>query len=106
MTKKLHLDAIANEAIKNFSGQCPTLEGAIGCMYVANQFGWKAIYLIHDKKTIKKYENILSINFRESFSEVGPLATKSKAYKAAQHLSNFWKAVKGETTGIRTSQIE
>lgn len=102
---KLNYDKIAKESIDSYKGVAFTLESAIGAMYVADRVGWKPIYLIHDKKTIRKYEAILGINFRESFPEVGPKAEKSRAYVLSQKVTNFWKAVKGEIPGIRTPDI-
>ncbi len=68
--------------------------------------GWEPLYVIHDKKTLKKYENILGIRFREDFPEADPRAMDSVAYRAVLKVSNFWKAVEGEIPGIRTSKIE
>ncbi|MBL6749447.1 MAG: hypothetical protein ISP90_02950 [Nevskia sp.] len=95
----------ANKAIKEFKGQVGELESAIGTMFVAEQVGWKPIYLIHDKKTIRKYEKILGINFRDEFDDEGPLVHKSLAYTWAKELGNFWKRVKGEITGARSPQL-
>ena len=97
---------IIEDAIKSFRGQLPTLHGAIGCLYTGQQFGWKILYLVHDKKTIKKYEAILGVKFRDVFPEVGELAHKSLAWKLAQKVSNFWKAVSGEISGIRSPEIK
>jgi hypothetical protein len=92
-------------AIKDFSGQLPTLEAAIGAYIVGQQLGWKPLLLVHDKKTIAKYEKILGLDFRENLPEIGELANKSKAWKATQKISNYWKAVKGEIPGIRTPDM-
>lgn len=95
----------AIKAIKDYSGTLGELESAIGTMFVASRFGWKPIYLIHDKKTIRKYEEILKIKFREEFPEEGPLAHKSVAYGWAKELGQFWKRVKGEIGGARTPEV-
>lgn len=55
---------MVERAIKNFTGQMPTLEGAIGAWFVGKELGWKPMYLIHEKRTLKKYEEILGIEFR------------------------------------------
>ena len=94
-----------DNAIKDFRGQLPTLEAAIGAYIVGQKIGWKPLLLIHDKKTITKYEKILGINFRDDLPDVGEHANKSLAWKAAQKVSNYWKAVKGEIPGIRTPDI-
>jgi hypothetical protein len=59
--------------------------------------GWKPLLVIHNKRTIKKYEEILGINAREEFPEVGPYADRSMAWGIVEGLSNFWKAVNGDT---------
>jgi hypothetical protein len=104
--KAVNLEEVASEAVKKFKGNANTLESAIGSMYVAKAYGWKVIYLVHDKKTIRKYEQILNIDFRESFPEEGPQAQRSVAFEAVQKVSNFWKAVKGEIAGIRTPELK
>ena len=56
---------------------------------------WKVMYLVHDRKTLGKYEKLLGIDFRKELDEVGPWAEKSRAWAAVQKVSNFWKAVRG-----------
>jgi hypothetical protein len=93
-----HID----EATRKFKGQITELEQAIGMWVVGRQFGWKVMYLVHDRKTIAKYEKLLGINFRNEVPDVGKFAHKSLAWTAVQKVSNFWKAVKGEIPGIRS----
>ena len=100
--KKKQLQVAIDKAIKDFRGVIPTLEAAIGALFVGQKVGWKVLLLVHDKKTIRKYEEILGVDFREVMPEVGPLADKSLAWKACQKVSNFWKAVKGEIEGVRS----
>lgn len=97
---------IIDKAIKDYRGQVPTLEAAIGSLLVGQKLGWKVLYLVHDKRTIKKYEDILKVNFRGILPEAGPLAHKSLAYMTVEKLSNFWKAVKGETPIKRRKEVE
>ena len=82
--------------IKKFRGQLPTLESAIGAYVAGRKLGWKVLYLVHDKRTIRKYEEILGIRFRDELPADGDLADKSLAWVMASKLSNFWKAVSGE----------
>jgi len=105
MNQKLERDMIET-AIKKFRGQLPTLEGAIGAYLVGKELGWKAMYLIHEKRTIRKYEEILEISFRDELPEEGRYAHKSLAWKAVKKVSNYWKAVKGEIAGIRSAEIQ
>jgi hypothetical protein len=87
---------LVDEASANFRGGLDELESAIGMLYLGRLFGWKVLVLIHNKRTIRKYEEILGINIREAFPEEGPLADKSYGYVATKKLGEFWKAVSGE----------
>lgn len=104
MTKS-HSFEMFDKSIKDFRGQMPSLESAIGAYIVGQKIGWKPLLLIHDKKTIAKYERILGIHFRDELPEVGVLAKKSIAWVSVQKVSNYWKAVKGEITGIRSPDM-
>lgn len=92
------LRRIEREAVLNFEGQFDELEKALGMLRLGHHVGWKPLVLIHSKRTVAKYEDILGIKLREVFPEEGPSADRSLAYKIARQLSNFWKAVSGETS--------
>ena len=94
-----------DDAVKKFKGDATTLESAIGMLVVGRHLGWRALVLIHEKSTIRKYEKILGVNIREALPEEGALAKKSIAWLAVQKVGNFWKAVKGEILGIRSPQL-
>jgi hypothetical protein len=100
------LAKIIDEASCNFRGNLAELESAIGMLYLGGLFGWKVLVLIHNKRTIRKYEEILGINIREYFPEEGPLAEKSLGYTAAKKLGGFWKAVSGEVKIEGRREIE
>lgn len=87
-----HLD----ERIARFRGDFSELEAAIGMYMVGRLVGWKVLVLLHNKRTIKKYEDILEIKVREAFPEEGPFVDKSVAYELVKKLGSFWKAVSGE----------
>ena len=88
----MRLDEIA----ARFQGQFDELEAAVGMYLVGRLVGWKVLVLIHNKRTIRKYEEILGINVREEFPEEGPFADKSIALNLVKKLGSFWKAVSGE----------
>ncbi len=87
---------VVDNAIRNFHGGADELEGAIGMYMVGRHVGWKVSALIHSKKTILKYEEILGIKVREEFPEEGPDADRTIGYEIIKKLSNFWKAVSGD----------
>lgn len=90
------LHQIEREAFARFKGQLDELEAAIGMMHIGLHLGWKPLVLIHSKKTIRKYEEILGINIREFFPPEGPSAERSLGYSIAKKIGNFWKAVSGD----------
>lgn len=90
------LQEIEDKAIINFSGTLDELESALGMLRMGHHFGWRVLYLIHSKKTIRKYEEILDIKIRDLFPEEGPSAERSIGLALAKKASNFWKVVSGE----------
>lgn len=87
---------IERKALARFSGQLDEFEAAVGMMHLGYHLGWKPLVLIHNKRTIKKYEGFLGISIREMFPEEGPSAERSLGYTVVKKLGNFWKAVSGE----------
>lgn len=85
-----------DEVVRRFDGQFDELENALGMMLIGRLVGWKLLVLIHNKRSIRKYEEILGIKIREAFPEEGPLTHKSAAYEVIKKLGNYWKAVSGE----------
>lgn len=90
------LHEIERQAIAGFTGIFDELEAALGVLHLGDHLGWKPLVLIHNKRTIRKYEEILGINIREFFPEEGPSAMRSRGYSIAKKIGNFWKAVSGE----------
>lgn len=72
------------------------VESAIGMYVLAHHVGWKVLYFVHSKKTIRKYEEILGVKLSDSFDEFGPDAPRTNAYKIITAVSNFWKLVSGD----------
>jgi hypothetical protein len=85
-----------DERVSAFAGQIDELEGAVGMQILGRLFGWKVLVLVHNKRTIRKYEEILGINVREEFPDVGPLAPKSVGLEFVEKAGKFWKAVSGD----------
>lgn len=87
---------VMDEAVFRFSGQLDELESALGMYVMGRHFGWKVLYLIHTKRTVKKYEEILGIKVSEEFEPLGPDSVRTNAAKVLESISNFWKVVSGE----------
>lgn len=95
-TQKQELQEIEEKAIANFNGMLDELESALGMLRLGHQFGWKVLYLIHSKRTIRKYEEMLDIKIRVIFPETGPSSYRSYGLNFAEKFSNFWKVVGGD----------
>jgi hypothetical protein len=91
--------------IEDFRGNVNELEQAIGVWIVGRKFGWKVLFLVHDRKTLAKYEKLLGIDFRKELPPEGPLANKSLAWTAFKKFTNFWKAVRGEIPGVKSPTV-
>lgn len=87
---------LVDNAIYEFEGQFDHLEAAIGIYLVGRIIGWRPLLLIHNKRTIRRVEEILKINFRKDLPEETRVSDKSVAYKAIKDIGNFWKAVSGD----------
>lgn len=85
-----------------FVGQSDDLESAIGMLFLGRAYGWKMLYLVHSRRTMNKYADILKIDPQQFFPAETELSERSVGYKIARSLSNFWKAVKGEYAGKDT----
>ena len=95
-----------DQAIKNFAGDFDVLEQALGMYLLGRHIGWRPLVIVHNKRTIRKYEEILGISIREEFPEEGPDCDRSYGYRIAKGVSNFWKAVSGEIAIDRRREIE
>lgn len=87
--------ALMDAAVRNYEGPVDELEAALGLYVVGHHLGWKVLHLMHSKKTIKKYEQILGIRLAEVFEPEGPDVARTNIHEAMTKISNFWKAVSG-----------
>lgn len=91
---------VIQDSVRRFQGSFDELESAIGMYMMGHYVGWKVLVLMHSKRTIRKYEEILGIVVRDEFPEEGTESDRSFAYRTAKAVSNFWKAVSGEDKSI------
>lgn len=85
-----------DDRIREFHGQVDELEMALGMYMIGRLHGWRYLVFLHNKRTIRKYEEILGISIREEFPEEGLLVDRSPAYRWVKKFGQFWKAVSGE----------
>lgn len=94
--QRRELEGIEARAIAEFRGSFGDLESALGMLRLGHHFGWRVIYLVHSKATVRKYERILGIKVREIFGEDGPSSERSMGFRLSRAFSSFWKVVSGE----------
>ena len=63
---------------------------------MATQVGWRAAFVMHNQATIKKYEQITGVKFRDVCEPETELSKKFAGYAVARKLSSLWKAIRGE----------
>ena len=106
-SQRTELERIEADAIADFKGQLDELESALGMLRLGHHMGWKVLYIMHSKSTVRKYERILGgIKIREIFPEVGPSAYRSLGYRIAETASNFWKVVSGTSEEVSIPKHE
>lgn len=92
----LALRAPFEKSVRQFEGNSEVLENAWGALLVGTQVGWRVSYIIHNQATIKKYEEVTGLRFRDLCEPETELSKKSLGYKVARKLSSIWKAIRGE----------
>ena len=96
----------AGEAVASYSGSLEELEKAIGMMMIGYHFGWKVLLLVHSKRTIRKYEQILDIDIKTFFPAEGNSAKRSMGLDLAKQIGNFWQVVSGDIKVDNRRNIE
>ena len=99
--------AIINRAVDKFHGDSSQLESAIGALILGQHVGWKVMMLIHSRSTLKNYSKILDVpDIRKLMPITGPMSHRSVAWKVVEGTKNFWKAVRGELGGIKSTELQ
>ena len=91
------------------TGSIDPIKNAIGVFMIGEHLGWKVLLLMHNQKTIQRYEEILDVKFKDIFPEVGPGAKRSVAWNIwcrIESFQAFWRVVRGEVVGVKTAEIE
>lgn len=96
MKKTDELFQIAQTAIYNYSGDIDVLNSALGMLFTGHYYGWRFLYIVHSKRTVRKYEKVLNIKVSEYFEPTGSLSHRSAGLIEANKHSNFWKCVSGD----------
>lgn len=96
MTEHNQLMRIAQTAILNYFGDIDVLNSALGMLFTGHYCGWRFLYIVHSKRTVRKCEKVLNIKVTEYFEPTGQLSHRSAGLAEANKHSNFWKCVSGD----------
>jgi hypothetical protein len=86
---------IISDAFKEYSGDVTIFESAVGALFVGKALGWGPLLIIHNPKTIKRYESILKVDFRQIMGKENALSEKSRGYEFVKNAGRFWDGVRG-----------
>lgn len=83
-----------DRVIRDFHGQSNDLGNALGAFMLGKYYGWKPIMLMYSRASIRKYEKILGMNFKERLPEEGELVHKLKAYRFLRDTKAYWDTIR------------
>lgn len=90
--------SVVKRSLREYSGDFTVLESALGAYFLGMMIGWKPLLIVHSPRTIKRYEKILGINFKESLPMENDLSDRSNGYSFAIKLGSFWAATTGNSS--------
>lgn len=94
--QRKQIQEIEDRVIADYKGDITQLEAALGMLRIGHHFGWKVLYVVHSKRTIRNYEQILGVRIRDIFDPEGPSSYRSFGYSIVRDFKNFWKAIGGD----------
>lgn len=98
---------LIDATVDGFHGNLNDLSSAVGMLMVGHRYGWRVMLLTHSQATVRKYLRILGLkHLRDTLPEVGDLAHRSNAWRLVDGTANFWKVVRGQIAGVRSSQVD
>ena len=86
------LDRIC-QAWEKFEGDLPVFESAVGALFFGRFAGSDALRVVHSWRTLRKYEQILGITFKDELLERTPDSRRVNGIRYADKFSQFWKAI-------------
>jgi hypothetical protein len=84
------------QAWEAYEGQLDVFESAVGALMLGRFAGFDALRVIHNSRTLKKYETILcGISFKERLQSRTPESQRVNGIRYAEKFKQFWKALAG-----------
>ena len=92
-------------AWEDFSGPTDVAESAIGALIVGRLIGYDGLRVIHSWKTLRKYEEILKISFKETLPARTPDSRRITGIRLADKFQAFWKAIAGGVSSEPNAKV-
>ena len=70
-----------------------TIEGAIGALFLGQQYGLRILRLLHSSKTLRQYEQFLGASFDDLIPQHGPFIYRSFAWRIVTNTKQYWDMV-------------
>ena len=80
-------------AWRNYEGDLAVFEGAVGAYFLGRFAGYDALRVVHSWRTLRKYEQILGIRFKEQVNGRTPDSRRVNGIRYAENFQAFWKAI-------------
>ncbi|WP_376810904.1 hypothetical protein [Candidimonas humi] len=98
---------LVDRVVDQYDGNLDEIESAVGMLMLGRYYGWRVLLLAHSPNTIRKYQKILGIkSLKDVLPEVGMLAHRSDAWRLVEGTQNFWKVVRGQIGGVRSTRVD
>jgi hypothetical protein len=84
------------KAWEQYNGSVDVFESAVGALIVGRFAGFDGLRVIHNSKTLRKYEVILGgVSFKQMLAPRTPESRRVNGIRYAESFKQFWKALAG-----------
>jgi hypothetical protein len=88
------LDVICRAWVE-YVGLLEVFESAVGALVVGRFGGYDVLRLLHGSRTLRRYETILNISFKERLPSRTKDSSRMHGIRRADKFQQFWKALAG-----------
>jgi hypothetical protein len=83
------------QAWAKFEGPTGDFESAVGALLVGRLVGLDGLKVLHNWRTLRKYEGLLGISFKEVLRARTDDTRRINGIRYAERFDQFWKAIAG-----------
>lgn len=86
---------ILDRSIAEYRGSVTRLESAIGALVVGQTYGLRVLQVGHDRRVLKKHEEILGLKLKDVCPTETALTARSRGVQFAEKCGRFWDVATG-----------